>query len=333
MGSADPVLAGRAGEPDWPRLLCPALFIVTSGPRTILDGSGPNRPASARALNNAALGPAPASTVGVVRCRYVAEVTRVLACPSTSATSSSATPVADSRLAAECRSSCGCQRPRPAFSVTVLRARRRLAGSSNVPRLVGKTRSRSAQCSPKLSQLTRTVPPAAAPRVHDSRRAAVGQARAGPGRRRPERAADSDLDGRPRVAAALRPQPRPGRRQAAALADPRSAVPAPRSRCCAWRARSTPGARATGLAAWPPDSARQPRLGGQRRSLTGRGFLQERTALPEARRRTPAAIVRGPGLWAVCQRRRGDTRIASSATSSWTTASAAATSLRLLSRA
>jgi hypothetical protein len=52
-------------------------------------------------IGNAAL-----STMGVVLCRYVAEVTRVLACPRTSATSSSGTPAADSRLAAECRSSC-----------------------------------------------------------------------------------------------------------------------------------------------------------------------------------------------------------------------------------
>lgn len=42
----------------------------------------------------------------------------------------------------------GCQRPRPACSVTVRRDRRRWAGSSRVPLPVGKTSPRSCQCSP-----------------------------------------------------------------------------------------------------------------------------------------------------------------------------------------
>ncbi len=157
------MLARRASEPDWLPYIVPCTIHGDKVCGSWFMGALRTGSAPAWALNNAAIGPAPASTVGVVRCRYVAEVTRVLAWPSTSATSSNGPPAADSRLAAERRSSCGCQRPRSAFSVTVARARRRQEQARTHPLPQALPRTRDLPCPTNRHDQLTTVGASASP--------------------------------------------------------------------------------------------------------------------------------------------------------------------------
>ena len=69
------------------------------------------------------------------------------ACPRTSLTTCNLTPLANIRLAAECRSSCGCQWSRPARLQIIAKSRLRFLGSTGVPKFVVKMKPVSVQSS------------------------------------------------------------------------------------------------------------------------------------------------------------------------------------------
>jgi hypothetical protein len=94
---------------------------------------------------------------------------------------------------------------------------------------------RSAVAGTATTRSTRPTHPA--PQVRDAHRPCVDPARAPPGRRRSQPAADAGLNARRGAPPALTAQPRPGRRPAPVVAGPEPLRPAPSSpSCCAWRA-------------------------------------------------------------------------------------------------